>query len=131
MSESFKINEVAYLSSLSPVKKVNDLPMSSEEVQLLRSFLQREIDVMRADMRSARAESARDHQEVKDQLTAVRNDIADLRERVSEVEAHEESIEHADIAREETKENIRKTILMTNAILGSILVIAIYVIDHV
>lgn len=111
-------------------KEVNLVPMSAEEVEMLRSFLQREIDVIRADMKDARKENARAHNEVTSQLSAVREDIADLSERVSEVESHEETSEHADAARQQVKDSIRKSFLAANAILGTVIVVVVYLIDH-
>lgn len=117
-------------STIKPEKEVNLVPMSAEEVEMLRSFLQREIDVIRADMKDARKENARAHNEVTSQLSAVREDIADLSERVAEVESHEETSDHADAARQQVKDSIRKSFLAANAILGTVIVITVYLIDH-
>lgn len=110
-------------------KEVNLVPMSAEEVEMLRSFLQREIDVIRADMKDARTENARAHKEVTNQLSAVREDIADLSERVTEVENHEETTEHADMARKEVRDSLRKTFLTANAVLGTVIAAVVILID--
>lgn len=132
MKKQSKITFVTALPSPPKVreKEVNLVPMSAEEVEMLRSFLQREIDVIRADMKDARKENARAHNEVTSQLSAVREDIADLSERVSEVESHEETSEHADEARRQVKDSIRKSFLAANAILGTVIVVVVYLIDH-
>jgi chromosome segregation ATPase len=130
MEEPFKINFVTALPSKPKTEKeVNLVPMSTEEVEMLRSFLQREIDFMRSDIKSVKDDNARAHKEVSNQLSAVREDIADLSERVTNVEAHEETIEHADQARKEARESIRKSFLAANAILGTVIVAVFYLID--
>ena len=132
MTDPFKINFVTALPSpIQAEKEVNLVPMSAEEVEMLRSFLQREIDVIRADMKDARNENARAHKEVTNQLSAVRDDIADLSERVTEVENHEETTEHADLARKEVKDSLRKSFLAANALLGTVIVVIIYLIDKI
>jgi len=130
MSKPTKINLVDLIIPISDIKKANLEPMSAEEVQLLRSFLQREIDVIRADMKDARDESTVAHNEVKEQLRGVRKDISELGNRVHDVEVSEESQEHADKARKEVKESIKKSILLANGIIGTAVVIAVYLIDR-
>lgn len=92
--------------------------------------MQREIDVIRADMKEARDESTVAHNEVKEQLKNVRDDISELGNRVHNVEVSEESQEHADKARREVKESIKKSILLANGIIGTAVVIAVYLIDR-
>jgi len=128
-----KPTKISFVTSVLPpksLKKVNLEPMSAEEVQLIRSFLQREIDVIRADMKEARDESTVAHNEVKEQLKNVRDDISELGNRVHNVEVSEESQEHADKARREVKESIKKSILLANGIIGTAVVIAVYLIDR-
>ena len=129
MSKPTKIDLVDLIIPISDTEKANLEPMSAEEVQLLRSFLQREIDVIRADMKDARDESTVAHNEVKEQLRGVRKDISELGNRVHDVEVSEESQEHADKARKEVKESIKKSILLANGIIGTLVVIAVYLID--
>lgn len=131
MKKQDKINFVTALPLPPKVqeKEVNLVPMSAEEVEMLRSFLQREIDVIRADMKDARTENARAHKEVTNQLSAVREDIADLSERVTEVENHEETTEHADMARKEVRDSLRKTFLTANAVLGTVIAAVVILID--
>lgn len=130
MTDPFKINFVTALPPTPNVEKeVNLVPMSTEEVEMLRSFLQREIDFMRSDIKSVKDDNARAHKEVSNQLSAVREDIADLSERVTNVEAHEETVEHADQARKEARESIRKSFLAANAVLGTVIVAVFYLID--
>jgi chromosome segregation ATPase len=130
MIDPYKINFVAApLAPAKAEKEVNLVPMSAEEVEMLRSFLQREIDVIRADMKDARKENARAHNEVTAQISAVREDIADLSERVHEVETHEETADHADLARKEVKDSLRRSFLAANAVLGTVIVVVIYLID--
>jgi hypothetical protein len=127
-----KQTKISFVTSVLPpkaLKKVNLEPMSAEEVQLLRSFLQREIDVIRADMKEARDESTVAHNEVKEQLKGVRDDIAALDNRVHYVEKHEETQDHADIARKEVKDSLRRSFLAANAVLGTAIVVVIYLID--
>lgn len=130
MSKPTKIDLVDLIIPISDIKKANLEPMSAEEVQLLRSFLQREIDVIRSDMKDARDESTVAHNEVKEQLRGVRKDISELGNRVHDVEVSEESQEHADKARKEVKESIKKSILLANGIIGTAVVIAVYLIDR-
>ena len=91
MSKPTKIDLVDLIIPISDTEKVNFEPMSAEEVQLLRSFFQREMDIMRDHLKSAREESAQDHKEVKEQLEGVRNDLSRLGRRVHDVEVNEES----------------------------------------
>jgi hypothetical protein len=124
-------SKITFVASLIPeTEKVNTIPMSTEEVQLLRTFFQREMDVMRADLKSARDESAEDHKEVKEQLQGVRNDLARLGRRVHDVEVNEESQEHAEAARKEVKESIKKSIMIANGLIGTAIVICVYLIDR-
>lgn len=131
MRDPYKINFVT-APPLPPKqeKEVNLIPMSAEEVELLKDFLQREMDVLREDLRDVKDENAQAHREVTNQIGAVRKDIAELSERVTEVENHEETIEHADTARQEVKDSLRKTFLAANAVLGTVIVLVVYLIDH-
>ncbi len=85
---------------------------------------------MRDHLKSAREESAEDHKEVKEQLQGVRNDLARLGRRVHDVEVNEESEEHADRARKEVKESIKKSIMLANGLIGTVIVICVYLIDR-
>jgi len=130
MSRVDKLSFVAALPApKTSTEKANLYPMSAEEVQLLRSFLQREMDVLRSDTQTAREESNAAHNEVKEQLNAVRKDISNLAKRVNEVESHEETQEHADKARKESRDGVRRVILATNAIIGTIIVVVVYLVD--
>jgi hypothetical protein len=130
MSKPTKINFVDLIIPISDTEKANLEPMSAEEVQLLRSFFQREMDIMRDHLRSAREESAQDHKEVKEQLEGVRNDLSRLGRRVHDVEVNEESQDHADKARKEVKESIKKSIMLANGLIGTVIVICVYLIDR-
>jgi hypothetical protein len=130
MPKQTKISFVDVITPTSDTKKVNLEPMSAEEVQLLRTFFQREMDIMRDHLKSAREESAEDHKEVKEQLQGVRNDLARLGRRVHDVEVNEESEEHADRARKEVKESIKKSIMLANGLIGTVIVICVYLIDR-
>lgn len=130
MSKPTKIDLVDLIIPISDTEKVNFEPMSAEEVQLLRSFFQREMDIMRDHLKSAREESAQDHKEVKEQLEGVRNDLSRLGRRVHDVEVNEESQEHADKARKEVKESIKKSIMLANGLIGTVIVVCVYLIDR-
>lgn len=133
MQDPYKINFVTALPApplKQQEKEVNLIPMSAEEVQLLKDFLQREMDVLREDLRGVKEENADAHRDVSKQIGAVREDIAELTERVTEVESHEDTQEHADNARKEIKDSMRKTFLAANAVLGTLIVVVVYLIDH-
>jgi hypothetical protein len=130
MSKPTKIDLVDLIIPISDTEKANLEPMSAEEVQLLRSFFQREMDIMRDHLKSAREESAQDHKEVKEQLEGVRNDLSRLGRRVHDVEVNEESQDHADKARKEVKESIKKSIMLANGLIGTVIVICVYLIDR-
>jgi Asp-tRNA(Asn)/Glu-tRNA(Gln) amidotransferase A subunit family amidase len=130
MSKPTKIDLVDLIIPISDTEKANLEPMSAEEVQLLRSFFQREMDIMRDHLKSAREESAQDHKEVKEQLEGVRNDLSRLGRRVHDVEVNEESQDHADTARKEVKESIKKSIMLANGLIGTVIVICVYLIDR-
>lgn len=130
MPKQTKISFVDAIIPTSDTKKVNLEPMSAEEVQLLRTFFQREMDIMRDHLKSAREESAEDHKEVKEQLQGVRDDLARLGRRVHDVEVNEESQDHADKARKEVKESIKKSIMLANGLIGTVIVICVYLIDR-
>lgn len=133
MQDPYKINFVTAPPApplLKQEKEVNLIPMSAEEVQLLKDFLQREMDVLREDLRGVKDENADAHRDVSEQIGAVRKDIADLSGRVKEVESHEETEEQADAARKEVKDSLRRTFLAGNAVLGTLIVVIVYLIDH-
>ena len=130
MSKPTKIDLVDLIIPISDTEKANLEPMSAEEVQLLRTFFQREMDIMRDHLKSAREESAQDHKEVKEQLEGVRNDLSRLGRRVHDVEVNEESQEHADKARKEVKESIKKSIMLANGLIGTVIVVCVYLIDR-
>ena len=130
MSKPTKIDLVDLIIPISDTEKANLEPMSAEEVQLLRTFFQREMDIMRDHLKSAREESAEDHKEVKEQLQGVRNDLSRLGRRVHDVEVNEESQDHADKARKEVKESIKKSIMLANGLIGTVIVICVYLIDR-
>lgn len=66
------------------------MTMTTNEIQMLKDWFSREIDSLRSDAHSAREESREDHQQVKDSIASVADDVGDVKERVTRLEANDE-----------------------------------------
>lgn len=64
--------------------------MSPDQVELLKQFILRELDQFRTTAAETRAESSKDHDEVKASIQRVDEKLDDVRERVVTLEANDQ-----------------------------------------
>lgn len=92
--------------------------MTEAGVNVLREFIQRELDLLRKALDDSRAEQAEDHREVKHRLGNLENGQAAIFKRVSALETHEEAAAARQDGIQSERSRRRRTVGAIVAIVG-------------